>query len=106
MSQLFSAGHMRSPVSSKDQANAMRSEAGDSGGDLFLVLDCARHARSHARKDLAAEDVPNLATISPRIVGSPRFNPVKKPRRESHARSGVPYCSLLRSCFGSITLIG
>ena len=30
LSRLFSAGQMRSPVSSRDMANAMRSEAGDS----------------------------------------------------------------------------
>jgi hypothetical protein len=29
----------------------------------------ARHARSHVRKDLAAEEVPTLATFSPTIVG-------------------------------------
>jgi hypothetical protein len=96
MSQLFSAEHMRSPVSTKDRANAMRSEAGDSGGDLFLVLDCARHARSHVRKDLAAEDVPNLATISPRIVGSPQYPTRLRSLAASRTLEAVfrivPYC--------------
>jgi hypothetical protein len=73
----------------------MRSEAGDSGGDMFLVLDCSRRARSHVRKDLAAEDVPNLATISPTIVGPPRFNPLKSlaaSRTLEAVFRNTPYC--------------